>query len=319
MAGVAFELTPDYGVAAIHNGLDQEPSVPIARIQGSLSYQAFMRKRTTSNNRRESMLCRLLAPALERLPPEFGLDFCRSPDVVATKTMLANLKQLVESYLGTNICFAAISLDDPEGEKPSVVEEALEALGLRQVLPTLPRARTVVSSHTPQHSPDLEEEAWNILAIESSSRWSSIGLYSLNEGINDAIEGFVSGPIFGDQNQLTTLGDALRHLFENPPANITHPEKIHHLVLYGDNMTRDALSLLNTILGADLVANAVIAKSMFDGVGLIANTVHGQLSWVNARKPEPAFGCKWRSEFWQWRSNFWQGQLKLAPKTRDEL
>jgi hypothetical protein len=228
------------------------------------------------------------------------LDACRDADVTATKALLAALKNAVESYLGRNICFAALTLDDLEGNKANVSQEALQALGLRQVLPTIPVAQSAVSAHKPKNFPGFDEEPWIVLAVEYSSHWFKIGLYTIDECFVLPIESFVGSPIIGEDNQLDALGDALRHLFANPPENVTLSNQVHHLVVYGDDEKADVLSLLKTIVGADLVANAIVSNSVFDSVNMIAHTVHEVMGSPYFERSNPsAFGCQWRSALYR--------------------
>jgi hypothetical protein len=261
-----------------------------------------MRKDTTATplGTENSTFCRVLSPALNRLPLEFGFDICRNAGVTATKSLLSALKKSVESYLGTNICFAGITLDNPEKNNAGVVQEALQALGLRQVLPTVLAAQFVVIAHEPENSPGFDEEPWIVLAVDYSSHWFNVGLYTIDEGLVDPIEGFVQNPTIGENNQLDVLGDALRHLFANPPNNVTLPEKIHHLIVYGDNKKEDVLNLLKTFMAADLVDDAIVSDSVFDAVTEIAGHVHGVMDTVEFEmRAKSAFGCQWRSALYR--------------------
>jgi hypothetical protein len=235
---------------------------------------------------------------------------CRSADVSAVKSLLAALKQSVESYLGTNICFAGLVLDDHESTKAGVAEEALRALGLRQVRGTwkLP-AKAVISTYKPDNYPGFDEEPWLVLAVDYSSTWFNIGLYTIDEGFVFYIDGFVKNPtIVGkDSNKLDAIEDAIRHLFANPPENVTLPEKIDHLVVYGDEKKEDVLSLLKRIVGADLVERAIVSQSIFDAVSGLAGGVYADthnFDWF-MHVAEPAIGCRWR--------------MLLNQKERDEL
>ena len=136
-----------------------------------------MRKNTTSPTTEDSAFCRLFSPALNRLPSASGVDvdICRHADVTSTKVLLATLKTAVESYLGTNICFATLSIDDVEDHELSVVQEALQSVGLRQVLPTIQAAKYVVLAHKPNTLPRSDEEPWIILAVDYSLHWYNVG------------------------------------------------------------------------------------------------------------------------------------------------
>ncbi|KAF2793034.1 hypothetical protein K505DRAFT_350231 [Melanomma pulvis-pyrius CBS 109.77] len=230
-------LTTVLGVAAQYP--PHGTSVPVAQVQGPPGYQAFMRKNTASVATENSTLCRLLSPALNRLPSAFGLDvdICRNADVNSTKALLETLKTAVESYLGTSICFVVLSFDDVEGRQVSAAQEALQALGLRQVLPTIRAAKSVVLAHMPNILPGSNREPWVVLAVDYSFHWFNVGLYTLDEiGIVDPIEGTVRGPRIEEDNQLDALRDVLRHLFANPPPNANLPKQIHHLVVAHEEM-----------------------------------------------------------------------------------
>jgi hypothetical protein len=163
--------------------------VPVAHIQGSPEYQAFMRKTTGSSSTEDSTLCQWLSPT-------------------------------IESYLGTNICFASLSLDVATENKIEVAEEALHALGLTRVLPTIQSAKHVILAHRPATVPEPDEE-WVVLAVDFSIRWYNIGLYAIEQlGIVDPVDDFVRGPRIDEDNQLDALRDTLSHLLANPPPNV---------------------------------------------------------------------------------------------------
>jgi hypothetical protein len=82
---------------------------------------------------------------------------------------MSTLKTAIESYLGTNICFAALSLDDSKSYEASVAQETLQALGLRQVLSTVRAAGSVVRTHKPITLPGLDDKPWVVLVVDYSS------------------------------------------------------------------------------------------------------------------------------------------------------
>lgn len=67
--------------------------------------------------------------------------------VVATKTMLSTINAAVEPYLGMNICFATLALDEPDRNLSSVAQEALQSLGLLQVLGTIRAAKPEILAY----------------------------------------------------------------------------------------------------------------------------------------------------------------------------
>ncbi|KAF2819125.1 hypothetical protein CC86DRAFT_472278 [Ophiobolus disseminans] len=298
--GVAFELTPDYGVAAIH--LKGGTFVPIARVQGSPAYQAFMRKKSASAKAEDSTLCRLLAPALDRLPSAFGIDIdtCRDADVVSTKALLATLKTAVESYLGTNICFASLSLDDiGDQHQIDVAQEALQALHLRQVLPTVRGDKPVVVAHKPDASPGLDETPSIILALDYSLHWFNVGLYTSSEGYVDPVDPLVSGRKIDEEHQLDALRDALRYLFDHPPPEVNLVKDIRHLVVYGDDSNNSALhDLLAEVLDADLVRDARVSSSVFDGPSYTAAVMYETMDTVDFEMDVRSPSCQRRSKLY---------------------
>tara|TARA_R110002003_G_scaffold63_17_gene5938 strand:- start:125 stop:1006 length:882 start_codon:yes stop_codon:yes gene_type:complete len=276
--------------------------VPVARIQGSPECQAFMRKTTGSSSTEDSTLCQWLSPTIGRLPLALGLavDICLRKDVATIKTLLAALNSAVESYLGTNICFASLSLDVATEKKIEVAEEALNALGLTRVLPTIQSAKHVILAHRPATVPEPDEE-WIVLAVDFSIRWYNIGLYAIEQlGIVDPVDDFVRGPRIDEDNQLDALRDTLSHLIANPPPNVRLPEQIHHLVVYGDDSENETFhNLLAELLGADLVRDARVSNSVFDGPKVSAYVVHENMDTVDFEmNVKSAFGCQWRSKLY---------------------
>ncbi|KAH9882338.1 hypothetical protein J1614_000574, partial [Plenodomus biglobosus] len=298
--GVAFRLTPDYGIAAIY--LKDGTYVSVAQIQGSPEYQSFMRKTTASPFTRDSAGCQLLSPLLGRSRSAFGIDVntCLGTDVAIVKTLLASMNSAIESYLGTNICFASLSLDVTDDKKTEVAREALHAVGLTEVLPTIQSAKYVVLANRPESRPGPDEE-WIVLAVDFSTRWYNVGLYTIQDfGIVDPVYESVRGPKIGQNNQIDVLRDTLRHLLASPPPNVKLPDHIHHLIVYGDDSRNDALhTLLAEMLGKNLVRDARISDSVFDGPKFAANAVFKNMDTVDFEMHvKPAFGCRWRSKLY---------------------
>ncbi|KAJ4292451.1 hypothetical protein N0V90_009113 [Kalmusia sp. IMI 367209] len=303
--GVAFRLMPSYGVASIH--LKDGTSVDVAQIQGSQAYQAFMRRPSTSREhviKKDGAFCRLFSPALDSLPTsELGRYTCKSPDEIAVQALLSSLKNAVESYLGTNICFAALVLDDPGSHRAGVAEEALRAIGLRQVLRSVSAGKAVVREYLRGEYPAFDEDAWVVLALEFSKGWFNVGLYAVGEfGIVDPVEGAVGGPMVMEKRdrldeQMNALDSTLRQLVVDPPAGVRFPRGIHHVVVYGDRAGSSVLAdLLESVLGRELVEQARISETVFAGMEEVARGVHEVMDTVEFEMREgAAFGCRWRS------------------------
>ncbi|KAH7380169.1 hypothetical protein BKA66DRAFT_560326 [Pyrenochaeta sp. MPI-SDFR-AT-0127] len=299
--GVAFRLTPDYGIASIY--LKDGTSVPVAQVQGSPEYQAFMRKPRAPAPKEDTTLCQLLAPGLHLLTPLFGsvTSVCRNSNIGSTLGVMQNLKTAVEAYLGTNICFAALSLDVVEDHKIDVAQEALQALGLRQVLPTAQAAKSVVLAHRPDTTPKFDEEPWVVLAIDYSTHWYNVGLLTMGEaGIVDPVPDFTSGPKIDEEYQLDAIEHSLSHILANPPSGVYLPERIHQLVVYGDDAKNESLrNLLTKMLNTDLVRDARVSSSIFDGTNFTAHAAHVHMDTVDFEmNVKPAWGCQWRSSFY---------------------
>jgi hypothetical protein len=77
--------------------------------------------------------------------------------------------------------------------------------------------------------------------------------------------------------------------------------------VYGDDAKNATLyRLLRTILDEDLVRDARVARSVFDGVAEMAYNAHLTMDDVDLEmREQAAWGCKWRS--------------RLYGKHRDEL
>ncbi|ORX96835.1 hypothetical protein BCR34DRAFT_578346 [Clohesyomyces aquaticus] len=270
-----------------------------------------MRKDDTSAPTESSTICQLLAPALDRLPAAItsNIDICRNADVSYTKALLAFLKSATESYLGTNICYAAINLDDVSKHKASVALEALGALGLHQVLSIIQTSLSFVLAHKPRTAPAFDEEPWPVLAIDYSVHWFAVGLYTIGEdGIVDPVEGYVGGPRIDEEDQLGALRDTLSHLFAHPPADIRLPGGLRHLVVYGDDANNEefrrilAEALVNEQLPVqhirDLLRDASVSSSVFDGPASTAYYAHVHMDTSDFERVPSAFGCKWRSKLY---------------------
>ncbi|KAI8933115.1 hypothetical protein NX059_009758 [Plenodomus lindquistii] len=324
--GVAFRLTPDYGsvvspcsinyglqfdsVASIY--LKNRTSVPIAQVYGSPEYRGFMRNVSIPAIKDKTALCRYIAPYLEYSNSLLGFTIgaCRNADITSTLGVMHSLKTAVELYLGTNICYAALSLDAIEDHKKSAAEEALRAIGLRQVLPTSQVAKTIVAKHLPDYheivngyvldAPWVLEDPWTVIAIDHSSHWYNIGLFTVEEGISDPIDNFTKGPEIDAERQLEAMERTLSHIIANPPSGIQIPEHIHHIELYGDDANNASFhKLLANMLGAGLVRDAKFSNSIFDSTDFSARAVYENMDNPYFERSDPAaWGCKWRSKLY---------------------
>ncbi|PVH93641.1 hypothetical protein DM02DRAFT_732994 [Periconia macrospinosa] len=299
--GVAFRLTPDYGLASIY--LKDGTSVSIAQVRGTPEYEAFMRKPLHSAWKTQSTLCRYLTPAIDYLSLLFGpaIRVCRNPKIESTLGVMHSLKAAVEAYLGTNICFAKLSIDVLEEVKIKIVREALQALGLREVLPIAPTAKFVVYEYKPYMGtpPAYDEDPWIILTIDYSKHWYNVGLMAIDEvGIADPVPGFFKGPTIDKEHQLEAMGRSLRHIIANLPDDVYDlPKQIHQIMIYGDDAKNESLhDLLTTMLGTDLVRNARVSNSIFDGTNFTAYTAHLNMDTFDF--PRPPWGCRWRSSLY---------------------
>ena len=276
----------------------------VAQVRGTPEYQAFMSKPLHSAwKKKESTLCRRLTPALDYMRPFFGssISVCRQPKIESTLGVLHSLKTAVEAYLGTNICFAKLSIDVFEKPQIEIVQEALQALGLRELLPIAKPAKFVTYEYIPYMGtpPAYNEEPWIILAIDYSKHWYNIGLMTIEEnGIVDPVPGFFKGPTIDKEQQLEALGQSLRHIIANPPDDVHDlPKQIHQIIIYGDDPKNESLhNLLTSMLGTDLVRNARVSESIFDGTNFTAYTAHMQMDTFNF--PRPPWGCRWRSSLY---------------------
>lgn len=295
-----------------------------------------MRNKTVSITGEKSTLCRLFSPALDNLPPifDFQLSTCQHPDVIITAALLSTLKKAVETYFDTNICVAALTLDDKpdhDGENITYTEhialQALHSLGLQQAFSTLPAPDFIVREHIlPTLPASTLEEPWTVLAVDYSVNWFSVGLYYVDEVIKEldpevyvegvrstlgvdvgAIEGTLSGlKIRSGENddQLDDLKNTLKHLFANPPdyerkVLFSLPENIDKLLVYGDGAKGDALNLLSTMLDAHLIRDAHVSTSVFDGMERMASTVYRYGFMNDLDRHYPPSWCEWRSKFYR--------------------
>lgn len=289
----------DISLASIH--LKDELSIPIAQVHGSSEYQALMRRAATPEIpvlATKDVLCHLSSPALDTLPSVLGplLNLCLAPDVTILKTMFRALNTAVESYLGTNICFAAIVLDFIHDHVANSTQDALQALDLRQVLGRTLAGRSEVRAYA-LHANEMDESE-TILAVDYSTRWFNIGLYTLEIfELIDPVLGFVDGLRIGEEAQLEAFETAVRSLAENFPPHVRLPDR---LVLYGDEASNpEVLDIVESMFGRKLRNDAYISTSAFRGVSVVARGAFEYMDTVDFEMTAPAsFGCRWRSRLY---------------------
>lgn len=336
-------------VASIY--LKDGTTVDVARIQGSPAYKAYMR---------------------------FGRHSMRVPgypindDVLAIKALVASLKDAVETYFGTSICFAAASADRSVLNHAGLF--AFEATGLTHIgrpfsknffrnyrscevysPNTYPwdRRSAVVRAHLP--SPLIanacEKLYWKVLAIEFGSSWVSVELFDVNdegemdhsmESRSDPIhvddEGYTIDPsmasrsddifrdpifFYANATSGTDAADELRSKFEkmfaDPSPNIPDFAKVDQVIVFGDNARDPSLnSVLNGVLGSDVIAGAVIDDSAFTGVRGIAKSLYEIMDTVEFEmKDQGAFTCQLRSGLYTLR--WWDPLWALGRDVKERL
>ncbi|RAR16232.1 hypothetical protein DDE83_000358 [Stemphylium lycopersici] len=204
----------------------------------------------------------------------------------------------VETYLGTNICFAELDLDVFEDHQISVTRDALHALGLRQVHTTRPASRSMTMAQRPDPAPEYDEEPKIILSIGHSPRWYTVDLFMVEDGaIEISFPDFRSSTKMDEEHQLEEIERSLKHIFANSPSNVDLPNGIQELVVYGDDSKNESLgNLLARMLNADLVRDARVSSSAFDGANLTARSVHEDMDRNHVEmRGLSAWGCQWRS------------------------
>jgi hypothetical protein len=275
-------------------------TIPIVQVQGSPEYQALMRRATAVPLTEESALCQWISPALDRLPAVFGLDInlCRSPDLTSTMALMSFLKAAVETRLGTNFCFAALSMDDPSSHQARVAKQALEHLGLRQALTAERRAKNVIRTLGPDSAPAFDEEPWVVLTVDYDSHWFNIGLYAIAEDgiIEVPIEEFVHGPKIDVEDQLEAAKQELQHM-------LLKSGHIQYVFIYGEQRENpEFLNFLTETLGSELVNDARVDSSVWTSTSYVAEAVHIRMDDIQFEmnpSNNAAFGCKWRSKLYR--------------------
>lgn len=245
----------------------------------------------------DTYLCRLLAPGLDLLSPFFAsaANLCHNKDTQSIQGVLQTLKTATEAYLNTNICFAALALDVLESPQIAAAQQSLRTLGLHQILPTAPATKPIVLAHRPSTAPRFDQEPWLVLAIDHSANWFNIGVLTLGEaGIVDTLPDFARSPTIGEERQLAALEHRLSSILT---SDARLPGQIHHLVLYGDDAHNEALrGLLVKMLSAELVRDARVSRSVFDGTNFTARTAYLHMDTADFEmNVKPAWACRWRS------------------------
>jgi hypothetical protein len=169
------------------------------------------------------------------------------------------------------------------------------------VFPTIRAAGSVVRTQALSVFPGLYDEPWVVLVVDYSSHSFNVGLCTIDEiGIVSPIDSTATSPTVGEVDQLNVLEDTLSTLFANPPEDdVVLPLQVHHIIVYGDTAKDDVLNLLKNILGADLVRDAYISNSVFDGVANVAKSVHVLMDTVDFEMHvQSAFGCQRRSKLY---------------------
>lgn len=258
-----------------------------------------MRRATAGSPQDSSALCRWLTPVLDRLPAALGLDtcICRSSDFASTKTLLSSLKAAAESRLGTNFCFAALSVDEPSSHQSRLAEQVLEQIGLRQIMPTGRRAQNVIRVLGPESAPAYDEEPWLVLAMDYDTHWYNIGLYEIGEdGIVTFVEDSVHGPRFNAENRL----EAVKQELQDMPSSLGNAQ---YIFLYGERREdQKLLDLLAKTLVPELVNDARMDGSVWTSTSYMAEAAHIRMDDIQFEmnsKSDGAFGCKWRSKLYR--------------------
>jgi hypothetical protein len=258
-----------------------------------------MRHATAGPPKEVSALCQWLIPVLDHLPAALGLDVasCRSADLSSTKALMLSLKTAVESRLGTNFCFAELSVDDPSSHQSRLAEQALEQIGLRQIMSLGRRAKNVIRVFSPDSAPAYDEEPWLVLAVDYDTHWYNVGLYEIGEdGLVDPIDGFVHGPRFEVENQLEAAKEELQTI-------LPKLSQVQYVFLYGEQ--RDSPGLLDLLvqtLGSELVNDARVDGSVWTSTTYMAEAAHNRMDDVQFEMDAAsngAFGCRWRSKLYR--------------------
>jgi hypothetical protein len=260
-----------------------------------------MRRAAPGSPPEASALCQWITPYLDRPPAALDLDIpsCRSPDFSSTKALLSSLKSAVEPRLGTNFCFAELSVDNPSSHQSRLAEQMLDHMELRQVIGAGPRAEHVIRrlGPEPDDAPAYDEEPWLVLTVEHGSDWYNVGAYEIGEEASlTYVEGYIHGPRFGVETRL----ERVRKELQNITSNLGH---IKYMFLYGEQREDSELrGLLVEMLGSELVNDARDDDSVWTSAGYMAEGEHFHMDrydFENRYASTTAFGCKWRLKLYR--------------------
>jgi hypothetical protein len=267
----------DISTASIY--LENRTFIHAAQIEGSLTYKAFMRKSWRD---------------FEPLP-ELRPSVCsppQSPDIEIAIEMLHGLACEVESRVQTRICFASIALPDPLSQpyQKAVFEAAVRSIGLRQTSVTA-RAylQAIVANHISK-DPD-----YLVLVIGYSRSGLTVALYHNDADVYDELRveyrpdlGAESHDAQGDPLYREEVTRVLRKITQ-PPFGKWMPERIGHIVLYGDRAGDDfVLGVSRDVIGPSTVENEHRLEPVFAGSRGAAEGSASALFWGdNVEDPEP--------------------------------
>lgn len=247
-----------HSTVAIHFPNGTVVQIACTEWKQSQSYRTFMRKADG------------LAADVERcnwLPSNFT-GCGRNADFEVVKALLIEFKAIVEVVLGTQICFAELVIPDPhQNYQRRVIEEALVAVGLRQMIGTSDAPKAALYANDIKH-PVVDDEQV-VLVVGYSKSHLNLALFLDDEGLVESIRQDYQQSLGADDeprqehwsdvvvalNQISALSFGNSELGSSPPWNI---EK---LVLYGDALEPKFLDVLRLAVGAELVDRAHVYSS----------------------------------------------------------
>jgi hypothetical protein len=278
-------------------------SIRPSTVYGPPQYQALMASTAvavTTSPGESGLFCSLLAPVFDMVASLTGhaIDICAPSEILVLTAMLRALNAAVEAYLGTNICFAALVLDITDENAAQRTQEALKVLGISQVLGTQKAARSMVRAHPPNVYNGTDMDLRTVLAIDYSSYWFNIGLYTIEEtDLVDPVLGFTDGLRIGEKRQLEAFYIALRDLAEERPFDVESPDT---LLLYGDDAHNpEILGIIGSVFGSQVIHDAYVTTSAHDGMDYVAKGAYEHMDTVDFEmRVSAGFGCRWRSDLY---------------------
>ncbi|KAH7166407.1 hypothetical protein EDB81DRAFT_284980 [Dactylonectria macrodidyma] len=268
--GVAFDLTRDYGTAAIY--YPNSSYAKVAYVEGSSAYKAFMRRDATATPVHDNSLCHLLPVSLTKLT--FGYcDIAASSDVDSSRALLDTLKTSVTAYLGTTFCFADIVIPDRrQAYQRGVIEKSLVAVGLRQSFrPSGADYRAVQSHNIPDSTnPNVYERVF--LVVDYSNSGLRLLLFCDDYGVGGDLRRNYQpqlGAAHSDQPGHWDAIETVLRRFVEPPLGESAmgnkvPDRVEQLVLYGDAIPDPKLAeVLESVLDVHVVQNAYMTNPIF--------------------------------------------------------